>query len=109
MDDRYDFERTSKMSLQGAPDLIECHSPTIFPAPQSLCVTAMPTLTGCSVCLKCTLAIAKRFSRGSTSIAIASEFFGVSVMVVFMARAACTNIHRVAKDFDLGSGCTILV
>src|SRR5271166_3326801 len=45
--------------------------------------------------------------RGSASIAIASEFFWVSVMVVFMVACACKNIHRVAKDFDFGSGCTL--
>jgi hypothetical protein len=44
----------------------------------------MPTLTGCSVCFKRALAIAKSFSRGSASIEIAAEVFWVSVMVVFM-------------------------
>src|SRR6516165_2878728 len=67
----------------------------------------MPTLTGCSVCLKRALAIAKSFSRGSASIAIAAEFFWVSVMVVFMVACGCKNIHRVARDFDFGSGCTL--
>jgi hypothetical protein len=65
----------------------------------------MPTLTGCSVCLKRAPAIAKSFSRGSASLAIAAEFFWVSVMVVFMVACGLQkNIHRVAKDFDFGSG-----
>ena len=68
----------------------------------------MPTLTGCSVCFKRALAIAKSFSRGSASIEIAAEFFGVSVMVVFMVACGCKNIRRVAKDFDFGSECTLL-
>jgi hypothetical protein len=68
----------------------------------------MPTLTGCSVCLKRALAVVKSFSRGSASIAIAAEFFWVSVMVVFMvACVLAKNIHRFAKDFDFGSGCTL--
>ena len=68
----------------------------------------MPTLTGCSVCLKRALAIAKSFSPGSASIAIAAEFFWVSVMVVFMVAGGWQKIYTVfAKDFDFGSGCTL--
>ena len=57
----------------------------------------MPTLTGCSVCLKRALAIAKSFSRGSASIAIAAEFFWVSVMVVFMVACGLQKIYTVLQ------------
>jgi hypothetical protein len=61
------------------------------------------------VCLARALAIAKSFSRGSASIAIAAEFFWVSVWSSSWSRAVCKNIHRVAKDFDFGSGCTLSI
>ena len=57
----------------------------------------MPTLTGCSVCLKRALAIAKSFSRGSASIAIAAEFFWVSVMVVFMVACGLQKVYTVLQ------------
>src|SRR5271166_509285 len=66
----------------------------------------MPTLTGCSVCLKRALAIAKSFSRGSASIAIAAEFFWVSVMVVFMVACGWQKIYTVLQrtsTSDLGA------
>jgi hypothetical protein len=66
----------------------------------------MPTLTGCSVCLKRALAIAKSFSRGSASIAIAAEFFRVSVMVVFMVACGLQKIYTVLQrtsTSDLGA------
>src|SRR5271165_4191761 len=66
----------------------------------------MPTLTGCSVCLKRALAIAKSFSRGSASIAIAAEFFWVSVMVVFMVAGGLKKIYTVLQrtsTSDLGA------
>src|SRR5260370_8188035 len=61
----------------------------------------MPTLTGCSVCLKRALAIAKSFSRGSASIAIASEFFWVSVMVVFMVACGLQKYTPCCKGLRL--------
>src|SRR5438132_4994620 len=66
----------------------------------------MPTLTGRSVCLKRALAIAKSFSRGSASIAIAAEFFWVSVMVVFMVACGLQKIYTVLQrtsTSDLGA------
>jgi hypothetical protein len=66
----------------------------------------MPTLTGCSVCFKRALAIAKSFSRGSASIAIAAEFFWVSVMVVFMVACGLQKIYTVLQrtsTSDLGA------
>ena len=66
----------------------------------------MPTLTGCSVCFKRALAIAKSFSRGSASIAIAAEFFWVSVMVVFMVPCGWQKIYTVLQrtsTSDLGA------
>ena len=66
----------------------------------------MPTLTGCSVCLKRALAVAKSFSRGSASIAIAAEFFWVSVMVVFMVPCGWQKIYTVLQrtsTSDLGA------
>ena len=66
----------------------------------------MPTLTGCSVCLKRALAVAKSFSRGSASIAIAAEFFWVSVMVVFMVACGLQKIYTVLQmtsTSDLGA------
>jgi hypothetical protein len=67
----------------------------------------MPTLTGCSVCFKRAVAIAKSFSRGSASIAIAAEFFWVSVMVVFMVACGLQKYTPCCKDFDFGSECTL--
>src|SRR6516162_1357614 len=61
----------------------------------------MPTLTGCSVCLKRALAIAKSFSRGSASIAIAAEFFWVSVMVVFMVACGLQKYTPCCKGLRL--------
>src|SRR5260370_21790017 len=61
----------------------------------------MPTLTGCSVCLKRALAIAKSFSRGSVSIAIAAEFFWVSVMVVFMVACGLQKYTPCCKGLRL--------
>ena len=61
----------------------------------------MPTLTGCSVCLKRALAIAKSFSRGSASIAIAAEFFWVSVMVVFMVACGLQKYTPCCKELRL--------
>ena len=66
----------------------------------------MPTLTGCSVCFKRALAIAKSFSRGSASIEIAAEFFWVSVMVVFMVACGLQKIYTVLQrtsTSDLGA------
>ena len=66
----------------------------------------MPTLTGCSVCFKRALAIAKSFSRGSASIEIAAEFFWVSVMVVFMVACGWQKIYTVLQrtsTSDLGA------
>src|ERR1700737_5004857 len=66
----------------------------------------MPTLTGCLVCLRRALAIAKSFSRGSASIAIAAEFFWVSVMVVFMVACGLQKIYTVLQrtsTSDLGA------
>ena len=61
----------------------------------------MPTLTGCLVCLRRALAIAKSFSRGSASIAIAAEFFWVSVMVVFMVACGLQKIYTVLQGLRL--------
>src|SRR5260370_4798101 len=66
----------------------------------------MPTLTGCSVCLKRALAIAKSFSRGGASIAVAAEFFWVSVMVVFMVACGLQKLYTVLRmtwTSDLGA------
>src|ERR1700719_634857 len=61
----------------------------------------MPTLTGCSVCFKRALAIAKSFSRGSASIEIAAEFFWVSVMVVFMVACGLQKYTPCCKGLRL--------
>ena len=61
----------------------------------------MPTLTGCSVCLKRALAVAKSFCRGSASIAIAAEFFWVSVMVVFMVACGLQKYTPCCKGLRL--------
>src|ERR1700675_330635 len=66
----------------------------------------MPTFTGCLLCLRRALAIAKSFSRGSASIAIAAEFFWVSVMVVFMVACGLQKIYTVLQrtsTSDLGA------
>jgi hypothetical protein len=58
------------------------------------------------VCLARALAIAKSFSRGSASIAIAAEFFWVSVMVVFMVACGLQKIYTVLQrtsTSDLGA------
>jgi hypothetical protein len=63
--------------------------------------------TGCSVCLKCTLAIAKVLAVRLRQSQSRPSFLGECDVPLHGCVGLAQNIHRVAKDFDFGSGCTL--